>query len=215
MNTSTQEGRYSLEDFIEIMHRLRGPGGCEWDRQQTHGSIRREFIEECYEAVEAIDNEDAVLLREELGDVFLQVMFHSIIEEEKGVFTFYDVIDDISKKMVIRHPHVFSDINVNSVDEILTNWDSIKKETKGQKSDKEMLQSVTKAMPALMRSQKIQKKAAKLGVQMPCDLDTNQRITEESVGRLLAQVVKIALDNGIDAEKALYAQCDRFIDENF
>ena len=212
---------YSMDDFLNIMHKLRAPDGCPWDREQTHQSIRRDFLEECYEAVEAIDNDDPVLLREELGDVLMQVVFHSVIEEEKGAFNFYDVVNDIAKKMVVRHPHVFGDVTVNNVDELLTNWDNIKKETKGQRSDKEMLMSVTPAMPALMRSQKIQKKAQKLGVisfQEPistANILLNGEITEESVGKILSAVVSIAKDNGIDAEKALSDEINRFIGDNF
>ena len=159
-----QKNKYSINDFISVVHRLRAPGGCPWDMEQTHKSIRRDFLEETYEALEAIDCEDPAMLREELGDVLLQVVFHCIIEEEENRFTFDDVVNDITEKMIVRHPHVFADTKVGGVDDVLTNWDSIKKETKGQKSDKEMLQSVSKAMPALMRNQKVQKKAGKLGV---------------------------------------------------
>lgn len=225
MYTRLKKPEYDLDEFLKIMHKLRAPDGCQWDRQQTHQSIRRDFLEECYEAIEAIDNDDTALLREELGDVLLQVVFHSVIEEEKENFDFHDVVNDVAKKMVVRHPHVFGEVEVNSVDDILTNWDSIKKETKGQKSDKEMLESVSKAMPALMRNQKIQKKAKKLDVEpiknptkeikTLLDEVTAKNVTEENIGKLLASVVKLAQDNGIDAEESLYNETEAFISDNF
>ena len=216
-----KEGIYTIEDFLQIMRKLRAPDGCPWDREQTHKSIRRDFLEECYEAVEAIDSDDTELLREELGDVLMQVVFHSIMEEEKGGFNFNDVVNDVANKMVVRHPHVFGDIIVNNVDELLTNWDNIKKETKGQKSDKEMLLSVTPAMPALMRNQKIQKKSKKLGVtsfQNPkkalIELIDGE-INEENIGKMLSAVVSLALENGVDSEKSLFDETNRFIGINF
>ena len=146
-----KDTKYTIDEFCQIIRKLRAPDGCIWDREQTHKSIRRDFLEECYEAVEAIDLENSDMLREELGDVLLQVVFHAIIEEEKGHFDFSDVIDDVAKKMVIRHPHVFGEVEVNNMDELLTNWDNIKKSQKGQQSDKELLLSISKAMPSLMR----------------------------------------------------------------
>lgn len=218
-----QKNKYSINDFISVVHRLRAPGGCPWDMEQTHKSIRRDFLEECYEAIEAIDCEDPAMLREELGDVLLQVVFHCIIEEEENRFTFDDVVNDITEKMIVRHPHVFADTKVGGVDDVLTNWDSIKKETKGQKSDKEMLQSVSKAMPALMRNQKVQKKAGKLGVVLsasPKDeliamLQEKDNFTMEEVGKLEALLVVVAAKSGADAEEALSKETDSFIESNF
>ena len=218
-----QKNKYSINDFISVVHRLRAPGGCPWDMEQTHKSIRRDFLEECYEAIEAIDCEDPAMLREELGDVLLQVVFHCIIEEEENRFTFDDVVNDITEKMIVRHPHVFADTKVGGVDDVLTNWDSIKKETKGQKSDKEMLQSVSKAMPALMRNQKVQKKTGKLGVVLsasPKDeliamLQEKDNFTMEEVGKLEALLVAVAAKSGADAEEALSKETDSFIESNF
>ena len=218
-----QKNKYSINDFISVVHRLRAPGGCPWDMEQTHKSIRRDFLEETYEALEAIDCEDPAMLREELGDVLLQVVFHCIIEEEENRFTFDDVVNDITEKMIVRHPHVFADTKVGGVDDVLTNWDSIKKETKGQKSDKEMLQSVSKAMPALMRNQKVQKKAGKLGVVLsasPKDeliamLQEKDNFTMEEVGKLEALLVAVAAKGGADAEEALSKETDSFIESNF
>ena len=145
--------RYSIDDLVEILKILRSPEGCPWDREQDHKSIRRDFLEECYEAIEAIDTDDTALLREELGDVLLQVVFHSEIECERGHFDFADVVSDIAEKMVVRHPHVFADVQAETTDAVLKNWDQIKRETKRQKSDREVLESVSPAMPALMRAE--------------------------------------------------------------
>ena len=127
-----QKKHYSIDDLIEIVKLLRGEGGCPWDREQTHESIRSDFIEETCEAIEAIDLKDTELLREELGDVLLQVVFHCRIEEENGTFRFDDVCDEICKKLIIRHPHVFGDVLADTTDQVLKNWDAIKMKTKGQ-----------------------------------------------------------------------------------
>ena len=121
---------YNIEDLQKIVELLRSQNGCPWDKEQTHKSIRNDFLEEVCEAIEAIDLNDPALLREELGDVLLQVVFHCQIEKESGSFIFDDVCDEICKKLIVRHPHVFSDTVVSSTDEVLKNWDSIKKETK-------------------------------------------------------------------------------------
>ena len=137
-----KKDKYTIEDLLEIMKILRAPGGCPWDREQDHHSIRASFIEETYEAVEAIDT-DNTELKEELGDVLLQVVFHSRIEEEAGRFNFDDVADGICKKMIVRHPHVFGDVTVENSADVLKNWDEIKKKTKSQKTQTEVLQSVS------------------------------------------------------------------------
>ena len=160
----TEKSRYGFDDLIEIVRILRAPGGCPWDREQTHQSIRANFIEETYEAVEAIDNSDPELLREELGDVLLQVALHSEMESEAGRFDMNDVVDEVCKKLIIRHPHVFGDKNAQNADDALSNWDAVKRKTKSQTTDTEAIQSVSKALPSLMRSEKIQRKAGKAGV---------------------------------------------------
>ena len=119
------KSRYTLEDLKEIITILRAPDGCPWDREQDHKSIRRDFLEECYEAIEAIDTEDPVLLREELGDVLFQVAFHSELEREAGRFDLDDVISDVAAKMVQRHPHVFADVTADTTEQVLTNWGGI------------------------------------------------------------------------------------------
>ena len=124
--------RYSFEDLIKLIRLLRSPEGCPWDREQTHASIRKNFIEETYEVLEAIDKEDLPLLREELGDVLLQVGLHVEMEAERGTMTFEDVITALCSKLVQRHPHVFGDVRGDSAAQALDNWEAIKMRTKGQ-----------------------------------------------------------------------------------
>lgn len=159
----TEKENYNFNDLVEIVKILRAPDGCPWDREQTHKSIRSNFIEETYEAVEAIDTDDLDLLKEELGDVLLQVALHAEIESEQGTFDINDVCDGICKKLIIRHPHVFGDVNADTTEQVLKNWDAIKMKTKSQKTQTQAILSVSKALPSLMRSTKIQQKAAKVG----------------------------------------------------
>lgn len=221
--------KYSMEDLLQIMKLLRAPDGCPWDREQTHQSIRNCFIEETYEAVEAIDTEDATLLQEELGDVLLQVLFHAQLEQEAGRFDFSDVVDGEAKKMVERHPHVFGTVVVDGTEDVLTNWDAIKKKTKDQKTQTEVLQSVSKALPALMRSQKVQQKAAKVGFDWPDVSGALDKVEEETaelreaihsgseeacveeLGDLLFSVVNVSRFLHADAEQSLSQACEKFI----
>lgn len=216
--------RYTVEDLVEILRILRSPEGCPWDREQDHKSIRRDFLEECYEAIEAIDTADPVLLREELGDVLLQVVFHSQIECEEGRFDFYDVVSDVAEKMVVRHPHVFADVEADTTDEVLTNWDQIKRETKKQKSDREVLESVSPAMPALMRAQKVRKKAAKMGADAGSTEAVQERICAAvqsanaengaaALGSALFDMTELARHLGVDAEQALFETCRAYIEQ--
>ena len=158
-----QKDRYDINDLLLIMQKLRAPDGCPWDREQTHESLRNGLIEETYEAVEAIDTANSDLLEEELGDVLLQVVFHAQLEQEAGSFSFADVVDGIAKKMVYRHPHVFGQAHVNNSQDVLENWDALKKKSKGQETQSEVLKSVSPSLPALMRAAKLQKKAFKAG----------------------------------------------------
>lgn len=153
--------KYGIDDLLAIMERLRQPDGCPWDREQDHHSIRNDFIEETYEAAEAIDRENREELCEELGDVLLQIVFHCQIEREQQGFDFTDVCDGICKKLIERHPHVFGSISVENSDEVLENWDMIKQKSKHQNTFTDTLKSVPAAYPALMRAQKIQKRAKK------------------------------------------------------
>ena len=218
---------YTFEDLLNIMTILRSENGCMWDKEQTHESIRRNFIEEVYEVCEAIDNNDSELLKEELGDVLFQVVFHTEIEREKGVFDINDVTDGICKKMIYRHPHVFGDIDVNSTEQILSNWDELKKSEKHQKTAAETLDSVAKSLPALIRADKIQQKAAKAGFEwndiqdvkdkVHEELDETERAIngdgdiEEEIGDLLFAAVKLARFTHTEPEQALDKACEKFI----
>lgn len=223
----TFKEKYTYEDLLEIMRILRCPEGCVWDREQDHKSIRRSFIEETYEVVEAIDNEDPVLLQEELGDVLLQVVFHAQIEAEAGRFTMDDVADGICKKMIYRHPHVFGSVEVKNSDEVLTNWDALKQKEKHQKSTTDTLESVARSLPGLIRAEKVQHKAAKVGFdwdEVSGALDKVREETEEvsraingdgdpseELGDLLFAVVNVARFLKTDPEEAINHTTDKFI----
>ena len=141
---------YNIDDLVKIVKILRSENGCPWDKEQDHHSIRKDFLEETYEVLEAIDTDNTELLREELGDVLLQVVFHSQIETECNSFTFNDVADEVCKKLITRHPHVFGDVTVENSEQVLKNWDNIKKKTKEQETYKDTLESVSKILPALI-----------------------------------------------------------------
>lgn len=224
---------YSIEDLLNIIKILRSKNGCPWDMVQTHESIRKNFIEETYEICEAIDNADSDLLKEELGDVLLQIILHSQMEEEKFVFTFADVVNDICQKLIVRHPHVFNDVKVNSVENVLSNWAKIKEQTKGQTTATETLTSVPKQLPALMRSDKVQgraKKASPMGfacideddilsavkgeiVELEKAIENSDKdnIAEE-IGDILFATVNVARFFDMDAEELLTRSTDKFID---
>lgn len=223
-----QKQKYGFEDLLQIMKMLRAPGGCPWDREQTHKSIRQNFIEETYEVIEAIDTEDRELLKEELGDVLLQVVFHSEMESEVGSFDINDVCDGICKKLIVRHPHIFADVKADTTDEVLSNWDKIKMQTKSQKTQSDAMDSVSKSLPSLMRSEKLQKKAAKVGFDWPDVSGALQKVEEETqelkkaiedgdkkgmeeeLGDLLFSVVNVSRFLKVDSEEALYHACDKF-----
>ena len=223
----TFKEKYTYEDLLEIMRILRCPEGCVWDREQDHKSIRRSFIEETYEAVEAIDNDDPVLLQEELGDVLLQVVFHAQIEAEAGRFTMDDVADGICKKMIYRHPHVFGSVEVKNSDEVLTNWDALKQKEKHQKSTTETLESVARSLPGLIRAEKVQHKAAKVGFDWDEVSGALDKVREETaeiaraidgdgdpseeLGDLLFAVVNVARFLKTDPEDAINRTTDKFI----
>ncbi len=226
----TVKDNYNIEDLLLIMELLRGEGGCPWDAEQTHESIRKDFIEETYEVIEAINKNDKDLLKEELGDVLLQVAFHSQIEKEIGSFDFSDVADGICKKLIERHPHVFGEVNVSSTDEVLSNWDDIKRKSKGQKTQGSSMLKVPKELPALMRAQKVQSKAKKAGF----DWDTidgafealESEIAElkeamkngteseikNEMGDLLFSAVNVSRFLGVDSEEALTLSNEKFIE---
>ncbi len=216
------DGKYTFTQLLEIMRVLRSPDGCPWDREQTHGSIRNDAIEEIYEVADAIDTQDDAALCEELGDVLLQVVFHAQIAQEEGSFTFDDIVDTIAKKLVLRHPHVFAESHVDSSVEVLDLWDSIKKEEKHQETFTDTLKSVPRAFPALMRAAKLQKRAIKAGfsfdsvsVEDKLRIFQNANSAEEkfaAYGELLFAVAGLQNVIKINAEEALNVASDRFID---
>jgi len=219
--------RYTFEDMVELMTLLRSEDGCPWDREQTHESIRKNFIEETYEAVEAIDNNDTANLREELGDVMLQVLFHAEMEKEAGNFDINDVITEVCTKLVVRHPHIFGDVTAETADKVLDNWEEIKIKTKGQSNPKNRLEDVPKSLPALMRAYKVVKRAEKAGTDLGSleenIADTEKLIAgihgtskaemEEIMGNLLIKFVIMAKKCEIEPEEALTKATNRYIIE--
>ena len=220
--------KYNIDDLIEIVHILRSPGGCPWDIKQTHESLKKDIIEETYEVVEAINRADAALLKEELGDVLLHVVFHTDIEREKGGFDFDGVADGICKKLIVRHPHVFGDVNVSSAEEVLVNWDEIKRKTKSQQTVADSFDSVPRELPALMRAAKIQSRAANAGFDFDDTEGAFSKIEEETaelkeailsgdgakiadeLGDLLFAAVNVARFTDTQAEESLNGATDKF-----
>lgn len=221
---------YNINDLLEIMSVLRGDNGCPWDREQSHDSIRNNFIEEVYEVADAIDNDDKSALCEELGDVLLQVVFHSQIEKEAGGFNFDDVADGICKKLILRHPHIFGEVKADTSEKVLDNWDKIKMEEKGQQSYTDTLTAVPKAFPSLMRAAKVQKRAGKAGFDWSDVYEPLLKIGEElseleqaiedgcpshifeEYGDLLFACVNVSRFLKVDSEQALSAATDKFIE---
>lgn len=202
-----REPHHDFDSLVSIMDILRSDGGCPWDIEQTHQSIRKCLVEETYEVVEAIDKNDPILLREELGDLLFQVMFHSCIENEKGVFSIYDVIDDVSRKMIYRHPHVFGDTHADTPDAVTRNWDELKKKEKNYKKVSESLRSVPYHLPALLKAQKIISKAeSKLGYTPDI-----AGIMGESIAEKVFLMCREAQREGIDLEMELGLVTDKFI----
>lgn len=220
--------KYNINDVISIVHLLRDPvGGCPWDKEQTHESIRKNFLEETYEACDAIDKKDAALLREELGDVLLQVALHAEIERQSGGFGIDDVADELCKKLIVRHPHIFGDVAAESSGEVLDNWEEIKRSQKGQKAGSDAINDVPLAFPALYRSQKVQKRARDAGFdyqdigQAMGDLESEvaelrqafegNGDIEDELGDVIFAAVNVARLSGMDAEYAAAKACEKFI----
>ncbi len=218
---------YDLNDLEEIVSILRAPGGCPWDGEQTHESLRRGLMEESCEVIEAINENDPDHLKEELGDVLLQVVFHADIEREAGRFDLDAVADGICKKLIFRHPHVFGDVQVADSAEVLVNWDQLKREEKGQETYTDTLTSVAKSLPALWRAEKVQKKAKKAGFdwddtsgavdklseelgELKEAIDQGTNVNEE-LGDLLFAAVNVARFVDADPEEALNAATEKFI----
>ena len=218
---------YIFQDLVEIVRILRHPGGCPWDQEQTHQSIRRNFLEEAYEVAEAIDEGSTEHLKEELGDVLLQVLFHTSIEEDAGRFGLDDVADGVCKKLVYRHPHVFGDVTVSSTGEILSNWEELKKKEKHQVTQADAVDAVARTLPALWRAEKMKKKAAKAGFDWQDVSGALDKLSEEldelkaaalngsgdpveELGDLLFAAVCVARFLDADPEETLHRACDKF-----
>jgi len=216
----------NLEELIEVVAKLRAPDGCPWDREQTHSSLRPNMLEEAYEAVDAIDENNMPHLREELGDVLLQVLLHSQIASEHGDFGIDDVAKELKDKLIHRHPHVFGNTNVKNADEVLANWDKLKAEEKTER--KSVMDGLSKSQPALVLAQKISKRAIKVGFEWPNEeslydcfyseieefkqacAEQNKEHMEEEYGDILFACVNLARWNKIDAEQALLKANKKF-----
>ncbi len=224
---------YSFNEFVEVIKKLRAPDGCPWDREQTHGSLRPCLIEEAYEVAEGIDiyekTGDYENLCEELGDLLLQVIMHSVIAEEEQHFTIDDVITGISEKMIRRHPHVFGEVSADTSQEVLKNWEEIKKKEKLEEKVSDGMNRVARALPSTIRATKVQKKAAKIGFDFPNYEEAEKKVVEElqelakarkygtydeqdeEYGDLLFSVVNLSRFLKLNAENSLTNATDKFI----
>lgn len=217
---------FDIQPLADVMRTLREPGGCPWDREQTHKSIRSNMIEEVYEYLEAVDADDVDGMREELGDVLMQVVFHARMAQEAGRFDLQDVIDEVVDKLIRRHPHVFGDTHVEGSDDVLRNWEAIKKQEKQER--KHVLDGVSQGLPALLRAYKLQSKAAKVGFdwkdvagvwakveeelgELRAAIASGDKAAAESeLGDVLFAIVNYARHNKIEPEVALDGTNNRF-----
>ena len=217
-----------VKRLYDVMKRLRAPGGCPWDREQTLHSLKPCLLEETYELLEAMDSKDLALHVEELGDVLLQVVFQCAIREEEGLFTLDDVAEALTEKLVRRHPHVFGDVKVKSSSQVLTNWEAIKQTEKGKPADRSAIDGVPAALPALLKAQRIQTKASRVGFDWEDATGATEKIEEElselkeavasgnkqhmteELGDLLFSVVNYSRFIGVDAESALEGTSKKF-----
>ena len=219
--------KYTFEDLKDIMKKLRGEGGCPWDAEQTHQSIKDCLIEEAYETAEAIDSGVDVKMYDELGDVLLQVVFHAQIASDEGRFDIDDITNAICTKMIRRHPHVFADGNAKTSDEVLEKWDEIKKQEKGEENAADTLMSVSSYLPSLTYAKKVQKKASKVGFDWDSWAEPLEKVSEETqelktalkegtnveeeLGDLLFSAVNVSRFAGVDPEEALRKTTKKFI----
>ena len=219
---------HSFSAFVELIAHLRSPKGCPWDRKQTHASLRTTLLEETYEVLEAIDEKDMNSLKEELGDLLLQIVLQSQIASEEGVFTIHSVIEDIYKKIVFRHPHIFKDWKVKGVEEVIKNWEILKAQERSEKNRKpinHLLDSIPKSLPALSLAQKYQERAARVGFDWTGIAPVIEKIEEEigefknapdmtsrerELGDLLFAMVNLIRWYGLDAESVLRQMNERF-----
>lgn len=222
--SEASDPRRPIERLLEIMARLRSPEGCPWDREQTHASIKPQLVEECYEVLEAIDAESPAMLKEELGDLLLHVVFHAQMADEAGHFNFDDLTQAIAEKLVRRHPHVFGEAEARNAEDVLVAWDAIKAREKPERRGP--LEGVPRHLPALMRAHEIGKKAAKVGFDWPdkrgpvakiheeadeLAAETDPGRAEEELGDLLFAIVNLARHLKVDPEQALTRATDKFI----
>lgn len=219
--------RFDVRPLADVMQVLREPGGCPWDREQDFATIRANLIEECYEFLEAVDDQDIHGMAEELGDILMQVVFHARMAEEKGLFTLQDVIDGVTEKLIERHPHVFGTVKVANSDEVLTNWDAIKLQEKPERE--RVLDGIYKGLPSLLRAHKIQKRVAKVGFDWTRIEDVKQKVLEEwrefneasalqnqnemekELGDLYFSLINFARHLGLESETALNRCNNRFV----
>lgn len=220
---------YGFPDLIKLIAYLRSERGCPWDREQTHESIKMNLLEESYELYEAIEGENEEHLIEELGDLLMQVLFHARIAEEEGRFDIDAVADATCKKLVHRHPHVFSNVEVADSNEVLENWDKIKRRDRGQENEHSAMSGISSALPALMRAQKIQSRAGKVGFDWPIAKDAFRKLEEEvgelgegidnddkeniaeELGDVIFSAVNVARFYKLDAEDLVLKACKKFI----
>lgn len=222
-----EKSNYNFDDLVSLVKILRGKDGCPWDMEQTHKSIRDDLIEETYEVIEAIDTENEALLREELGDVLFQVVFHAQIETDVNSFGMNEVIDEVCKKMIYRHPHVFADVSVNNTADVLKNWDTLKSDEKQRRTVTDKLRSIPPQLPALMRATKVGKKASFFD--FPDTQSVMEKLYEEAdelreaisaqdeaniaeeIGDLLLTITSVCRKLDINPEMALNSATDKFI----
>jgi len=223
------EKQYTMDDLIDIVKQLRGENGCPWDKVQTHESIKKSFIEEVYEAIDALDSGNDAMFANELGDVLLQVVFHSVLAEERGAFNFDTCLNEVCTKLISRHSHVFGDDKATNAEESLSVWEKNKVKEKGLKSFTDALNDVPHSLPALMRAEKVQKKAKNAGFDWDDAEEAKAKIieelneldeavgqkdfdkTEEEFGDLLFAAVNTGRFLKVDSEIALYKATNKFI----
>lgn len=221
--------KYTLNDLLDIIRTLRSENGCPWDKVQTHDSIKKDLIEESYETIDALDSGDDKMFANELGDVLLQVAFHSVLAEERSAFNFDDILFEICNKLITRHTHVFGEDKTSNAEEALAVWERNKKKEKGLATDTDALRDVPHNLPALMRAEKVQKKAARVGfdwdsidgafdkVYEECDevkdalAKNDAELIEEEIGDLLFAAVNVSRFAGVCAETSLSRATAKFI----
>lgn len=218
--TLISKEKYDFSDLCELIDILRAPDGCPWDREQNHKSIRKGLIEETYEVVEGIDKSDDKIMCEELGDLLMQVVFHASIARDENAFDLNDICTGICKKLIYRHPHVFADVSVENSAQVLKNWDELKKAEKGQRSKSDVLNSVSRALPSMMRAQKLSKKSGEqTSIESVCDSIADAAMQFKTgaaeddgalLGQLLFDAARLGNLKSVDLEQALYDENEQF-----